>query len=111
MASWSSARGAAGPTSIFSASGARRAQQPRVHLVVVDDDVRRFEVALAAHADETRIAGAGADDEDAGALLHPPPLSVPYFVQDGDGARLGQLVRQPRAQLGRTGRIPRGAAA
>ncbi len=44
-------------------------QQPRVDAVIVDDDVGRFEVALAANGDQRRIAGARSDDVDAG-LFH-----------------------------------------
>ena len=64
IASWSSGFGAAGPTSIRSAPGCASAAAG-VHAMVVDDDVRRLEAPLAAHAHERRITGAGADDVDA----------------------------------------------
>ena len=46
----------------------RSAQQPGVDLVVVDDDIRGFETALSADADERRITGPGPDDIDTGQL-------------------------------------------
>jgi len=48
----------------------RGAEQPGVDLMVVHHHIGCLELALTAHADQSGIAGAGADDEDAGAFLH-----------------------------------------
>ena len=66
MASCSSGCGAATPTSIFSASASRVAQQPRMHEMVVQHDVRLGEALQAANGDQARIAGARADQIDDG---------------------------------------------
>ncbi len=58
MASWSSGRGAAAPTSIRSASRRAAPQQPGMDLVVVDDHVRRFQAPQAADGDRAGIARA-----------------------------------------------------
>ena len=71
LARWHPGRAASAPRirrRCFSAPALRKPQQPRVHAMVVDDDVRRLEVAPAADADERRIARPGADDVDAGCL-------------------------------------------
>ena len=66
MASCSSGCGAATPTSIFSASGRAERSRRGGHEMVVQHDVRRLEALQAADGQQTRIAGAGADEIDDG---------------------------------------------
>ena len=81
--------------------GARRAQQPRVDLVVVDHDVGRLELALAADADQARIPGPGADDEYAGALLHAASIST--VLRSGSRWRPRRPAPPPAARPARPG--------
>ena len=89
--------------------GVRRApaQQPRVDVVVVDDDVGRLEVAQPAHGDQAGIAGAGADDVDAGSAscrISPSARrhdSRPGLVEDARLAPRRSPARRRRARAER----------
>ena len=80
---------------------AREAQQPPVDAVVVDDDVRRLQAALPAHADERRIAGAGADDVDTRSIHSCLRLHLDYdriALQQLASALCIQCVGEPAAE-------------
>ena len=64
--------------------GASEPQQARRNAVVVDHDVGAFEIAPAAHADQRRVAGAGADDVHA-RLVHDVEQSCPGSVSRRSG--------------------------
>ena len=82
--------------------GTGAAQEPRMHAMVVDHHIGRFEITLASHADERRIARASSDEIDARLFHDVAPLRT--------GARtpLRLRLRAPRQPRPKRCRSPAG---
>ena len=105
--------GAAAPTSMRSASGGRCRSSRASNAVVVDDDIRRLQAARPAHADQRRIARAGADDVERMAVSVTPfdgPSTLPDRVEDARPRRRAasrSATRRPSATGSSAGPRPR----